>query len=62
VAGHALASATLHAESLQTHSIADAHRSIAAHVDHVRYGLSLMNGWSEGHNPFKDADWSASWK
>ena len=21
-----------------------------------------MNGWSEGHNPFKDADWSASWK
>jgi len=36
--------------------------SIAAHVDHVRYGLSLMNLWSEGHNPFKDADWSASWK
>jgi hypothetical protein len=36
--------------------------SIAAHVDHVRYGLSLMNRWSEGENPFKDADWSASWK
>jgi hypothetical protein len=36
--------------------------SIAAHVDHVRYGLSLMNLWSEGHNPFTDADWSASWK
>ena len=36
--------------------------SIAAHVDHIRYGLSLMNRWSEGHNPFKDADWSASWK
>lgn len=36
--------------------------SIAAHVDHVRYGLSLMNRWSEGENPFDDADWSASWK
>jgi hypothetical protein len=36
--------------------------SIAAHVDHVRYGLSLMNRWSGGGNPFKDADWGASWK
>ena len=36
--------------------------SIAAHVDHVRYGLSLMNRWSGGENPFKDADWSASWR
>jgi hypothetical protein len=36
--------------------------SIAAHVDHVRYGLSLMNRWSGGENPFRDADWSASWK
>ena len=35
--------------------------SIAAHVDHVRYGLSLMNRWSQGENPFKDADWHASW-
>jgi len=36
--------------------------SLAAHVDHVRYGLSLMNRWSAGENPFDDADWSASWK
>ena len=36
--------------------------SIAAHVDHVRYGLSLMNRWAAGDNPFKDADWSASWR
>ena len=36
--------------------------SIAAHVDHLRYGLSLMNRWSAGANPFQDADWSASWK
>jgi hypothetical protein len=36
--------------------------SIASHVDHIRYGLSLMNRWSAGENPFNDADWSASWK
>jgi hypothetical protein len=36
--------------------------TIAAHVDHVRYGLSLMNRWSAGENPFDDADWSASWR
>ena len=35
--------------------------SIAAHVDHLRYGLSLMNRWSEGENPFVSADWSQSW-
>jgi hypothetical protein len=35
--------------------------SIASHVDHVRYGLSLMNRWSTGENPFDDADWTASW-
>jgi hypothetical protein len=36
--------------------------SIAAHVDHLRYGLSLMNRWSSGENPFRDADWAASWR
>jgi hypothetical protein len=36
--------------------------SIAAHVDHIRYGLSLMNRWSGGESPSKDADWKASWK
>jgi hypothetical protein len=36
--------------------------SIAAHVDHLRYGLSLLNRWNAGENPFGDADWSASWK
>jgi hypothetical protein len=54
--------------SLAKLSAADASRptptgsSIAAHVDHVRYGLSLMNRWSGGENPFRDADWSASWR
>ncbi|HXW05973.1 MAG TPA: hypothetical protein VD833_12120 [Vicinamibacterales bacterium] len=36
--------------------------SIAAHVDHLRYGLALMNRWSAGEHPFEDADWSQSWK
>lgn len=36
--------------------------SIAAHVAHLAYGLSLLNRWSLGENPFTDADWAASWK
>jgi hypothetical protein len=37
--------------------------SIAAHVDHLRYGLSLLNRWASGAPaPWKDADWTASWK
>ena len=35
--------------------------SIAAHVDHLRYGMELVNRWSRGENPFADADYSASW-
>jgi hypothetical protein len=35
--------------------------SNAAHVDHLRDGLSLMNRWSEGEQPFGSADWGASW-
>src|SRR6185369_14161159 len=37
--------------------------TIAAHAQHVRYGLSLMNRWaSEGGNPFADAAWDQAWK
>lgn len=36
--------------------------SIAAHVDHLRYGLSLMNRWAAGENPFSDAQWALSWE
>ena len=37
--------------------------TIAAHVDHLRYGLSLMNRWAGGEaNPFTDADWSVAWR
>jgi hypothetical protein len=37
--------------------------TIASHVDHVRYGLTLLNRWAAGEeNPWADADWDASWK
>lgn len=37
--------------------------SIAAHVDHLRYGLSLLNRWAAGEPaPWQDADWTESWK
>ena len=56
-------------ESLEKLSAEDASRSvnagatIAAHAQHVRYGLSLMNRWAaEGGNPFADATWEAAWK
>jgi hypothetical protein len=54
--------------SLASLSAADASRStnggatIAAHAQHVRYGLSLMNAWaSKGGNPFADARWDEAW-
>jgi hypothetical protein len=37
--------------------------TIAAHAQHVRYGLSLMNQWAaEGGNPFANAKWDEPWK
>jgi hypothetical protein len=36
--------------------------SVAAHVEHLRYGLSLLNRRARGEDPRADADWSASWK
>jgi hypothetical protein len=37
--------------------------TIAAHVDHVTFGLSLLNRWAGGEeNPFATADWDQSWK
>jgi hypothetical protein len=36
--------------------------SIAAHVDHLAFGVSLMNRWSAGDpDPWTGADWAASW-
>jgi hypothetical protein len=37
--------------------------TIAAHVDHVNYGISLLNRWIAGEaNPWASADWNASWE
>lgn len=36
--------------------------TIAAHVEHLRYGLSLLNRWAAGENPFTDANWAQSWE
>ena len=55
--------------SLDRISASDASRAahggatIAAHAEHVRYGLSLMNRWArEGGNPFANATWGDAWK
>jgi hypothetical protein len=54
--------------SLEKLSAEEASRSvndgatIAAHAQHVRYGLSLMNEWaSNGGNPFANAKWDEAW-
>ena len=54
--------------SLDKISAAEASRSvhegatIAAHAQHLRYGLSLMNQWARaGGNPFADAKWDEAW-
>lgn len=36
--------------------------SIAAHVDHLRYGFQLLNRWAAGEDPWHDADYGASWR
>lgn len=55
--------------SLDTLSAADASQAvndgatIAAHAQHLRYGLSLMNEWAtNGGNPFANAKWDDAWQ
>ena len=55
--------------SLEALSAVDASRStndgatIAAHAQHLRYGLSLMNRWAvAGGDPFADASWDEAWR
>jgi hypothetical protein len=37
--------------------------SIAAHVEHLRYGFALLNRWAAGEaEPWKGADWTLAWK
>lgn len=47
------------AASASTHDGA----TIAAHTQHVCFGLSLMNEWAaKGGDPFKNAKWDEAWK
>src|SRR3954452_11368187 len=44
-----------------SHAVNDG-ATIAAHAQHLRYGLSLMNRWmTEGGDPFADAKWDEAW-
>jgi hypothetical protein len=37
--------------------------SIAAHAEHLRYGLSILNRWASGEeSPWTTADWTEAWK
>jgi len=48
------------ADASKTH---DGGSSIAAHVDHLRYGFSLLNRWGDGLSPpWPEMDWAASWR
>jgi hypothetical protein len=40
----------------------DGRASIACHVAHLRYGLELLNRWTDDHDPFDSADYSVSWR
>ena len=38
-------------------------KNIAAHVDHVTFGLAILNLWASGEaNPWVGADFNASWQ
>lgn len=37
--------------------------TIAAHVDHIHYGLLILNRWAAGDaNAWAGADWTGSWR
>jgi hypothetical protein len=37
--------------------------TIASHVDHLQFGLALLNRWAAGEaNPWAGADWNGSWQ
>jgi len=41
----------------------DGGATIAAHAQHLRFGVSLMNRWAtEGGDPFSNAKWDEAWK
>src|SRR4051794_21102971 len=55
--------ASLDRRSATAASVSHDGPSGAAHVDHLRDGLSLLNGWAIGSAPpWPDMDWTVSWR
>jgi hypothetical protein len=53
---------SIDAKTASVHAI-PGRSTIAAHTDHLLYGISLLNRWSAGEaNPWASADWEASWR
>jgi hypothetical protein len=50
----------LSAEAASAH--APGRPSAAAHVDHLCYGLGLLNRWAIGEDPWTTADYRRSWQ
>jgi hypothetical protein len=40
----------------------DGYSSVAAHVEHLRYGLELLNQWARGEDPWSTANYAMSWQ
>ena len=40
----------------------DGYSSVAAHVEHLRYGLELLNRWARGEDPWSTANYAMSWQ
>lgn len=54
--------ASLAALSAEAASARPAGRSsVAAHVEHLRYGFELRNRWARGEDPWSTARWADSW-
>lgn len=40
----------------------DGGATIASHAAHLRYGISLLNRWAIGEDPWAAADWGIAWR
>ena len=49
-------------DAREASALAPTGSSVAAHVDHLKYGLWLLIRWAEGEDPFGDADYRGSWQ
>lgn len=52
-----------HISALDASTTATGGGSIAAHAEHLRYGLTILNRWFAGEEaPWATADWTLAWK